>query len=141
MVRSIAIVEINFAEIVLETLSLSIHLSFWTDVLRVTEAPILSPNNVICLTVDRKGPNKVDQCIHLVTSNAENSWKDTKIIMFDAPQATDKPYIQRLELLEKSKSLSSRILIIVIRCLSSTPNIIHSKYCEVSKQRSHGQVL
>jgi hypothetical protein len=36
----------------------------------------------------------------------EKSWKEVKIMVFDAPQLTDKPYVQRLEYLDQSKSFS-----------------------------------
>jgi hypothetical protein len=49
------------------------------------------------------GHGKQQQCINFIReSNETRSWKDVKIMVFDAPQATDKPYSQRLELLEKS---------------------------------------
>jgi hypothetical protein len=48
------------------------------------------------------GYNKRDRCVQFLADNKRN-WNHVKIIAFDAPQATDKPYIQRLELLQKSK--------------------------------------
>jgi hypothetical protein len=44
-----------------------------------------------------------EQCIQFLrTPNEKKNWDDVKIIIFDAPQAADKPYSQRLELLKQS---------------------------------------
>jgi hypothetical protein len=49
------------------------------------------------------GYNNKQECIDFVqTSESQRNWKDVKIMIFDAPQSTDKPYSQRLELLQKS---------------------------------------
>jgi hypothetical protein len=37
----------------------------------------------------------------LLATDEKRNWKDIKITIFDAPQATDKPYSTRLELLHQ----------------------------------------
>jgi hypothetical protein len=50
------------------------------------------------------GYNSRNQVIQFMKTNqAERDWKNVKIIIFDAPQATDNSYAQRLELLKQSK--------------------------------------
>jgi hypothetical protein len=39
----------------------------------------------------------------LTTPDTAKNWKDVKIIVYDAPQMTDKPYSQRLQMLQSSK--------------------------------------
>jgi hypothetical protein len=52
------------------------------------------------------GHNKRQQCVEFVQTKDElRNWKDIRIMIFDAPQSTDKPYSQRLELLKQSKSI------------------------------------
>ena len=55
----------------------------------------------IPLNVDRMGSNNYVQCINFL-KNAERDWTNAKIIVFDAPQATDIPYSQRLNMLHQS---------------------------------------
>jgi DNA ligase-1 len=50
------------------------------------------------------GYNEKQQCIDFVQTRDEKlNWEDVKIMIFDAPQAPDQPYYQRLDLLRKSK--------------------------------------
>jgi hypothetical protein len=49
------------------------------------------------------GYNNKERCVKFLHSNPENrNWEDVKIIAFDAPQVTDKPYSERLALLNQS---------------------------------------
>jgi hypothetical protein len=52
------------------------------------------------LNVYRMGINNYVQCINFL-KNAERDWTNAKIIVFDAPQATDIPYSQRLNILHQ----------------------------------------
>jgi hypothetical protein len=55
--------------------------------------------------LNRMGHNTRQKCIEFIQSKNENrNWKDVKIMVFDAPQSTDKPYSQRLSILQSSKS-------------------------------------
>jgi hypothetical protein len=46
-------------------------------------------------------------CIDFIRQkDALRNWKNVKITAFDAPQATDKPYSQRLQYLEQSTKIS-----------------------------------
>jgi hypothetical protein len=52
----------------------------------------------------RMGYNNREQCIKFLRSSySKRDWKGVKILIFDAPGATDKPYSQRLELLQESE--------------------------------------
>jgi DNA ligase-1 len=51
----------------------------------------------------RMGYNNRQQCVEFLTTMVTRNWKSVKIMVFDAPQATDKSYAQRLELLRQSK--------------------------------------
>jgi hypothetical protein len=52
----------------------------------------------------RMGYNNLKKCEAFIHSNeGQKNWNDVKIIAFDAPQATDIPYAQRLELLRKRR--------------------------------------
>jgi hypothetical protein len=48
------------------------------------------------------GYNKLQQCIDFLQTGHVASWKDVRIIIFDAPQSMDKTYAQRLETLRQS---------------------------------------
>jgi hypothetical protein len=50
------------------------------------------------------GYNNRQKCIEFLQASEEKrDWSSVRIMIFDAPQATDKPYSQRLELLRQSK--------------------------------------
>jgi ATP-dependent DNA ligase len=48
------------------------------------------------------GPNKYDLCVNFLVVEVKN-WSSVKIMVFDAPQATDLSYANRLEQLKQSK--------------------------------------
>jgi hypothetical protein len=48
------------------------------------------------------GYNNRDKCVQFLQADSnKRNWSTVKIIAFDAPQATDKSYTQRLELLKQ----------------------------------------
>jgi hypothetical protein len=49
------------------------------------------------------GYNNLNSCAEFFRTKNERNWKDVRIKVFDAPNAVDKPYRQRLELLQQSK--------------------------------------
>jgi hypothetical protein len=50
------------------------------------------------------GVGRREQCNKFVTQREGiRDWKDVKIMIFDAPQAIDKTYSERLQLLKYSK--------------------------------------
>ena len=57
----------------------------------------------VYLTLYRMGVGKREQCNKFVTQRGIRDWKNVKIMIFDAPQAIDKAYSERLQLLKYSK--------------------------------------
>jgi hypothetical protein len=50
----------------------------------------------------RMGHNNRERCVQFIrTPKDKRDWSDVKIMIFDAPQATDKPYDQRLNFLQQ----------------------------------------
>jgi hypothetical protein len=54
------------------------------------------------LLTNRMGYNSREKCEWFVEKPTDEGWKDVKIIAFEAPQAKDKPYSERLNLLRQS---------------------------------------
>jgi DNA ligase-1 len=51
------------------------------------------------------GYNSRDRCLEFLESSPEtHNWNEVKILIFDTPEATDKPYSQRLDFLRRSNS-------------------------------------
>jgi hypothetical protein len=58
---------------------------------------------VYFLILYRLGHNqRQDSVTFLQTPSIQRDWKNVKIMIFDTPQATDKPYSQRLEMIQQS---------------------------------------
>jgi hypothetical protein len=94
------------------------------------------------------GYNNRQKCVDFLNTRSEyRNWEDVKIILFDAPQATDKPYTQRLEIQKQCKFLQLLVLIISAipkdhRSLSVVkPILCHSRdhlmeyYNQICKER------
>jgi ATP-dependent DNA ligase len=58
------------------------------------------------------GYNNREQCLQFIRAQNAN-WSNVKIMVFDTPQVADKPYSERLEILQQSK-----ILILIITLIS-----------------------
>jgi hypothetical protein len=57
----------------------------------------------LSIDVLRMGYNNLDRCVDFLQKPAEQrNWQDVKIFIFDAPQATEKSYVQRLQMLHTS---------------------------------------
>jgi hypothetical protein len=55
------------------------------------------------------------KCIDFIRTTKPRDWKGVEVIAFDAPQATDKPYSDRLKLLQESKyTFYLKVMIIAI---------------------------
>jgi hypothetical protein len=59
------------------------------------------------LRLVRMGYNRRNKCVEFLTKKEARNWNDVKIIVFDAPQAIDKPYEQRLNILQQRTQLES----------------------------------
>jgi hypothetical protein len=56
------------------------------------------------------GHGQRERCIEFIRNkNGQRNWKDVKIMIFDAPQATDKPYSQRLLMLQQSTKYDNSV--------------------------------
>jgi hypothetical protein len=61
-------------------------------------------DDIVVANTFRMGYNNVERCIQFLRTKSNNrNWKEAKIIIFDSPGATDKPYYERLNLLQNSK--------------------------------------
>jgi hypothetical protein len=69
-------------------------------------------SNEIIVTELRMGYNKQHQCQEFLMKE-ERNWKEVKIVAFDAPQMTDKPYSERLAYLRQNIVQNHSILSVI----------------------------
>jgi hypothetical protein len=93
------------------------------------------------------GYNNREQCIKFIKSpDNQKNWNGVKILVFDAPLATEKPYFQRLEQLQQStrNNLSSNgseipqqhaILSVVKPVVCSSRDSMKEFYYQVCQER------